>query len=109
MKWWTDVRRKVLIEQVSKRKVMAEYGIHAKTLEKILSNPEPPGYRMSTPRPRPVTGPFLGRIEEILKQDRDVPRKQRHTAKRIFDRLKDEGYTGGYTQVKNVERLERRR
>ena len=90
MKWWTDIRRKVLVEQVSKRQVMAEYGIHARTLEKILSNPEPPGYRMSTPRPRPVIGPFLGRIEEILKQDRDVPRKQRHTAKRIFDRLKDE-------------------
>jgi len=87
MKWWTDIRRKVLIEQVSKRQVMAEYGIHAKTLEKILSNPEPPAYRINTPRPKPVIGPFPGRIEEILKLDRDVPRKQR-----IFDRLKDEGY-----------------
>ena len=35
MKWWTDIRRKVLVEHVSKRKVMAEYSIHAKTLEKI--------------------------------------------------------------------------
>ena len=104
MKWWTDVRRKVLVEQVSKRQVMAEYGIHAKTLEKILSNPEPQGYQMSKPRPKPVIGPFIGRIEEILKQDRDVPRKQRHTAKRIFDRLKDEGYAGGYTQVKEAVR-----
>jgi len=86
MKWWTDIRRKVLVEQVSKRKIMAEYSIHAKTLEKILSNPEPPGYRMNRPRPKPVVGPFLGRIEEILKQDRELPRKQRHTAKRIFDR-----------------------
>ena len=104
MKWWTDIRRKVLVEQVSKRQVMAEYGIHARTLEKILSNPEPPGYRMNTPRPKPVIGPFRGRIEEILKQDRGVPRKQRHTAKRIFDRLKDEGYAGGYTQVKDAVR-----
>jgi len=104
MKWWTDIRRKVLVEQVSKRQVMAEYGIHAKTLEKILSNPEPPGYRMSKPRPKPVIGPFLGRIEEILKQDRELPRKQRHTAKRIFDRLKEKGYAGGYTQVKEAVR-----
>ena len=49
MKWWTDIRRKVLVEQVSKRQVMEEYRIHARTLEKILSNPEPPGYRMNTP------------------------------------------------------------
>jgi transposase len=105
MKWWTDIRRKVLVEHVSKRKVMAEYSIHAKTLEKILSNPEPPGYRMSKPRPKPVIGPFLGRIEEILKQDRQVPKKQRHTAKRIFDRIKaEEGYSGGYTQVKEAVR-----
>ena len=99
MQWWTDIRRKVLVEQLSKRKVMAEYGIHAKTLNRILANPKPPGYRMDRPRPKPVIGPFMDRIEEILKQDRDVPRKQRHTAKRIFERLKEEGYSGGYTQV----------
>jgi transposase len=104
MQWWTDIRRKVLVEQVSKRKIMAEYGIHAKTLDKILSNPEPPGYRISKPRPKPVLGPFLGRIEEILRQDREVPRKQRHTAQRIFDRLREEGYAGGYTQVKEAVR-----
>lgn len=104
MQWWTDIRRKVLIEQVSKRKVMAEYGIHARTLNKILAHPEPPGYRMSKPRSRPVIGPFLGRIEEILKQDRQQPKKQRHTAKRIFDRLKEEGYSGGYTQIKEAVR-----
>jgi len=104
MKWWTDARRKVLVEQVSKRRVMAEYGIHAKTLEKILSNPQPPGYRMEHPRPKPVIGPFLGRVEEILKKDREMPKKQRHTARRLFDRLRDEGYTGGYTQVKEAVR-----
>jgi hypothetical protein len=105
MKWWTDIRRKVLVEQVSKRKVMAEYSIHAKTLEKILFNPEPPGYRMSRSRPKPVIGPFLGRIEEILRQDRGLPRKQRHTAKRIFDRPREEEvYSGGYTQVKETVR-----
>jgi len=104
MQWWTDIRRKVLVEQVSKRQVKAEYRIHTETLEKILANPEPPGYRMSQPRPKPMIGPFLGRIEQILKQDRELPRKQRHTAKRIFDRLGEEGYAGGYTQVKEAVR-----
>ena len=104
MQWWTDIRRKVLVEHVSKRQIKAEYGIHTETLEKILAHSEPPGYRMGKPRPKPVIGPFLGRIEEILKQDRERPRKQRHTAKRIFDRLKEEGCSGGYTQVKESVR-----
>jgi len=104
MHWWTDIRRRVLVENVSKRQIMRETGIHWKTLEKVLSNPQPPGYCLSQPRPQPKIGPFRPRIEEILKQDRDVPRKQRHTVKRIFERLQDEGYTGGYTQVKGVVR-----
>lgn len=104
MKMWTDIRRKVLVEGVSKRQVKAEYRIHTTTLEKILANPQPPGYRMSKPRPKLKIGPFLGRIEEILRQDKQIPGKQRHTSKRIFERLKEEGYSGGYTQVKDAVR-----
>ena len=102
MQWWTDIRRKVLVEGVSKRQVKAEYRIHTKTLERILANSQPPGYKMSKPRPKPKIGPFMGRIEEILRKDREAPKKQRHTAKRIFERISDEGYTGGYTQVKEA-------
>jgi transposase len=104
MQWWTDIRRKVLVEQISKRQIMAEYGIHTKTLNKILASSVPPGYQMNRPRPKPKIGPFIGRIEQILIQDREMPRKQRHTSKRIFDRIKEEGYTGGYTQVKEAVR-----
>jgi len=45
MEWWTKIRRKVLVEGVSKRQVLQETGIHWKTLEKILGNSSPPGYR----------------------------------------------------------------
>ena len=49
-------------------------------------------------------------IDAILEADRQVPRKQRHTAKRIFERLRDEhGFTGGYTTVKDYVRDRRRR
>ena len=73
MHWWTDIRRRVLIENVSKRQIMRETGIHWKTLEKILSNPQPPGYCLSQPRPQPKIGPFRGRIEEILKRYQQAP------------------------------------
>ena len=49
----------------------------------------PPGYMQSGPRPKRKIGPYLSIIDEILTQDRWEPHKQRHTAKRIYDRLEE--------------------
>ena len=58
---------------------------------------------MAQARRRPVLGPYLGVIDEILAADTEAPPKQRHTAKRIFDRLRAEyGYTGCYSQVQTA-------
>jgi transposase len=100
---WTEIRKKILVEGVSKRQVMEEEGIHWETLKKILRHSQPPGYRMKQERPQPKIGPYLGRIKQILQEDKHIHKKQRHTAKRIFERLRDEdGYTGRYTQVKKA-------
>ncbi len=62
-------------------------------------------HRQRRPRKRPKLDPFLPVIQEILEQDKTAPRKQRHTIKRIFDRLRTEhGYTGGITVVGEVVR-----
>ena len=101
MEMWTEIRRKVFVEGASKRSIRRDYRVSARTLEKILANAEPPGYRQEASRPKPVLGQFLGIIDEILLADRDAPAKQRHTAKRIFERLRDEhGYTGCSSQVR---------
>ena len=104
MKWWLKIRQRVLNEEVSKREILRERGIHWKTLEKILAYSEPPGYRRQKPVPKPKLGPYEDRIRQFLLEDRGIPRKQRHTAKRIFERLQEEGYPGGYTQVKEAVR-----
>ena len=101
---WTDIRRRVKVEGISKRQVLRESGLHWKTLKKILEHSAPPGYRQKKLRPKIKIGPYVERIRQILKEDKSVPRKQRHTAKRIFDRLRGEGYEGGYTAVKEVVR-----
>jgi transposase len=55
---------------------------------------------------RPKLGAWIGIIDQILEEDKAEGRKQRHTAKRIFERLRDEhSYTGGYTIVKDYVRL----
>jgi len=100
---WTEIRRKVLVEGVSKRSIQRDYGIGHQALAKILANPEPPGYQMAELRRKPVLGPHLATIDQILADDKEAPPKQRHTARRIFERLRDEhGYRGCYSQVQTA-------
>lgn len=102
---WTKIRRRVLVDGQSKRSVCQEFDIHWDTLTKVLEHSEPPGYRQGQPRHKPKIGPFLAVIEEILRQDQKVHRKQRHTKRRIFERLQREHeYPGGYTAVKEAVR-----
>ena len=102
MQVWTEIRRRVLVEKVPKRQICREYQISHHTLEKMLQNVEPTGYQQRPgERPRPKLGPFLGVIDQILEDDQTAPKKQRHTAKRIFERLRDEhGYSGSESQVR---------
>jgi transposase len=100
MENWAEIRRRVLVDHESKRSVCREFDIHWDTLQKILNHTEPPGYRRTAPRPRPKLDPFLPVIHQILEDDKKVHKKQRHTVRRIFERLRDEyGYTGGKTVV----------
>ena len=70
----------------------------------------PPGYRRRAPVRRPKLDGFTEIIDRWLKEDLKQLRKQRHTAKRIFDRLRAEhGFSGGYTIVKDHVREHRRR
>lgn len=102
MQQWTDIRRRVLIEGVTKRQILRETGLHWTTLEKILSLSSPPGYQIGVLRQKPKLGPYIDTIQQILLQDKQMPKKQRHTAKRILERLQEQGYTGGYSVVKEV-------
>lgn len=105
MELWERVRHQVLVERRSKRSVMKEEGLHWKTLKKMLSMSEPPGYQQKQTRPKLKIGEYLPWIAKVLEGDKEVPRKQRHTAKRIWDRLKIEcGFKGGYTIVKDAVR-----
>jgi transposase len=104
MDWWTNIRLEVLREERSKREILRREGIHWETLKKILAHPEPPGYRMDEVRSKPKIGPYLDRIDQIIEQDKSLPKKQRHTAKRIYERIQQMGYEGKYTQVREAVR-----
>jgi transposase len=99
------VRRAVRVEGRSQRAVAREFGLSRETVRKMLQYAVPPGYQRQQPIKRPKLGPWLGVIDAILNDDKQRPPKQRHTAKRIFERLKEEhGFRGGDTIVKDYVR-----
>ena len=107
---YARVRRAVQVEGKSERQVAREYGLARETVRKMLQYSIPPGYRRQQPAKRPKLDPWVGVIDAILKEDRERPRKQRHTAKRIHQRLRQEhGFSGGYTIVKDYVRLRKLR
>ncbi len=70
---------------------------------------EPRPYSRRKTQTAPKLGAFHERILEILRDDEDQPPKQRHTAMRIFERLRDEeGYSGGYDSVRRFVKKQRR-
>ena len=105
---YAAVRRFVFIEGRSRREAARVFGLSRETVLKMCRFSLPPGYRRTKPAGKPKLGPLLPVIDAILEADRTGPVKQRHTAKRIFERLRDEhGYGGGYTTVKDYVRVRR--
>ena len=107
---YAAVRLSVVDEGLSHHEAGRRFGIDRRTVKKMLSYSAPPGYRRTKPVRRPKLDGFTGIVDAILEADTDpdVPRKQRHTAHRIFERLRDEhGFSGGYTIVKDYVRSRR--
>ncbi len=106
MELYARVRRAVVVDKMSEREAARQFGLARETVRKMLRYSVPPGYRRQQPARRPKLDAWVGTIDQILEQDKAEGKKQRHTAKRIFERLREEhGYTGGYTIVKDYVRL----
>jgi len=96
------VRYAVQIEGLSHRETARRFGLDPRTVAKMVRFSVPPGYVRKKPPAKPKLDPFIAVIDRILGDDKLQPKKQQHTAKRIFERLRDEyGFTGGITIVKD--------
>ena len=92
------------------RALARKFGHSRQTIREVLSRGAPRPYTLRAEREAPKLGPFHEAIDEILRMDETQPSKQRHTAARIFRRLKEEnGYLGGYAQVQRYVATHRRR
>ena len=96
---WNTIRHALFVEKISKRAACKRFGLSFRTIQKVAGNPQPGSYHRR-PLSETTISPFLGQIEGYLTEDQSQPRKQRHTSKRIYERLRDEhGYAGSYRTV----------
>jgi transposase len=105
MELWSEIRRRVRTGEISMRQACSEYHLNFRTIRKIVRQPEPIPFHTPLPRAKPILGPFLAIVHHIIDTDRHAPPKQRHTARRIYERLRDEhGYPGCPSIVRDAVR-----
>jgi hypothetical protein len=85
-----QIRRDWEFEGVSTHALARKYGVYRRTVRHALMSPVPPARKRPEGRAAPKLGEWRELIDSWLIADRDAPRKQRHTAKRIHKRLRDE-------------------
>jgi len=77
-------------EELSVRALARRFNVHRRTVRQALASPVPPPRKPSPPRVSPVLDPWKPVIDAWLEADKDAPKKQRHTARRVWQRLVEE-------------------
>jgi len=82
-----QIRRDWRAEGSSIRDLAGRHHVHRRTVRQAMASAVPPPRKAYPPRPRPAIDRYAGLIDGWLLADREVPRKQRHTARRVWQRL----------------------
>lgn len=103
-----QIRRWYYVDGWSIRRIAREGHWDRRTIRKALRDAGPPRYTLRESRTRPVLAPYVAQIDAWLVADLTSPPKQRHTARRIFERLVEEhGFKGGESTIRRYVREHR--
>jgi transposase len=106
---YIKIRKAVMKEGISKREASRRFGVSRQFVDKALISPVPQPYQRLQTKPSKLD-PYKVFIDDILLEDKGVHKKQRHTAKRIHERLQEEeAFSGSYTLVKDYLQQKKRK
>jgi hypothetical protein len=87
MELWSEIRRRIRTGEISMRQACSEYHLNFRTIRKIVWQPEPAPFHAPPPRPKPVLGPFLTILQQIVDDDRHRPPSHHHAPARVGARV----------------------
>src|SRR5947199_10527254 len=93
------IRKAYHLEHKSIRQIAREQHHSRRTVAKAIQEVQTQPYQRTIARQAPVLGSFHNRVEQLVVQNETMPRKQRYTARKIYELLVAEGYQGSESRV----------
>ena len=104
---YEKIRKAYYVEGLSIRAISRQLGHCRKAIRKALDHAEPEGYQRKKTHTAPMIAPYQSRIEELIKDSEQMPRKQRYTGHKIYQLLQMEGYRGSESNLHRYVSLQR--
>ena len=98
------VRRYYLVEKKSIKEICRVLNPSREPVRKIVRSETTAFTYERQVQPYPKLGPWITRLDKLLEENQELPRKQRRRMTRIRDQLVREGYDGGYDSVRRHAR-----
>lgn len=94
------IREAYYLEKKSMRVIAREQGHSRNTVKKAVREEKPFRYERQGGYPSPVLGPYKERLQELVEANRQLPRKQRYTTRKMYEIIQAEGYQGAESTVR---------
>lgn len=102
------IRRAYFREGLSIREIGRTLHHSRRVIRRAIESAEPEQYRLVQERPAPVLGPWKAQIDTLWDESQKMPRKQRYTARKIYEELQKQGYGGSEITVSRYVGQKRR-
>ena len=103
------IRKAYYIDNKSIRQIARELHHGRDMVRKAIRLAEPESYTLTKPRSAPVLGAYMEQIDELLKENERLPKKQRRTGRQIYETIRKAGYTVSASRVRGYIAEQRRK